>query len=150
MNDVSKLWRHITPHLRSSLAQLYLRTASRYVCLVISFYIIYCKYCIHYILWTVLPWTAFLKPPCILYKQVKMGCFVRTKLYSQILCQIFIKSAVTNMAIVQNLRVYVQHLEYETTYSSVSSSWNFSHWEYVCGISEDYSVLVNSPWIVNQ
>jgi len=37
MNDVSKLWRHITPHLRSSLAQLYLRTASRYICLVIPF-----------------------------------------------------------------------------------------------------------------
>ncbi|GFG32810.1 hypothetical protein Cfor_06319 [Coptotermes formosanus] len=29
MNDVTKLWRHITPHLKSSLAQLYLRTASR-------------------------------------------------------------------------------------------------------------------------
>jgi len=37
MNDVSKLWRHITPHLRSSLAQLYLRTASRYIHLIISF-----------------------------------------------------------------------------------------------------------------
>jgi len=51
-----------------------------------------------------------------------MECFVRTKLYSQILGQIFIKSAVTNMAMVQNLRVYVQQLEYETTYSLVNSS----------------------------
>lgn len=29
-DDVNKLWRHITPYLRSSLAQLYLRTASSY------------------------------------------------------------------------------------------------------------------------
>jgi hypothetical protein len=30
MDDINRLWRHVTPHLRSSLAQLYLRTASRY------------------------------------------------------------------------------------------------------------------------
>ncbi|XP_021935716.1 origin recognition complex subunit 5 isoform X2 [Zootermopsis nevadensis] len=30
MDDVNKLWRHVTPHLRSSLAQLYLRTVSSY------------------------------------------------------------------------------------------------------------------------
>jgi origin recognition complex subunit 5 len=37
MDDVNKLWRHITPYLRSSLAQLYLRTASRYIFLQLSF-----------------------------------------------------------------------------------------------------------------
>jgi hypothetical protein len=85
MNDVSKLWRHITPHLRSSLAQLYLRTASRYICFVISF-VSYLLQILHYILWTVftpnsfpevtlypiyyeqfLPQTAFLKSPFIVY-----------------------------------------------------------------------------------
>jgi len=72
------------------------------------------------------PQTGFLKSPRILYKHVKMGSFVRTKLYSQILCQIFIKSAVRNMAVVQNSRVYVQRLKYESTYSLVTISCTYN------------------------
>ena len=71
--------------------------------------------------------TAFLKSPSILYKHVTMECFVRTKPYSQILCQIFIKWAVTNMAVVQNFRVYVQQLEYVTTH------WSLAHEMFLTG-----------------
>lgn len=68
------------------------------------------------------PQSAFLKSPSILYNHVIIGCFVRTKLYSQILCKIFIKSAVKTKAVVQNLRVFVQQLEYKTTHLLVGSS----------------------------
>jgi hypothetical protein len=141
VNDVSKLWRHITPYLRSSLAQLYLRMASRYIHLVISFFKLFVANTALTIYYEqFFPQTAFLKSPCTLYKHVKMGCFVGTKLYSQILCQIFIKSAITNMAVVQNLRVYVQRLEYEST------RWSLAHEIFLCTCNMDF--YCQSIWLL--